>query len=161
MAKDWWAMSTNFCFQFIWLLFEIIDQSITSTKTKCIKLNTKTQIFLMTLDFCIHFESKNFFFSFGFLVAPVKVYKKVVKISFRRQKIFWVLVFSFMYLVLVDAMDKLHVLLWISQTENKNKKFKCSRTLEGDGIKSRLPFKIFPTLPLKFSVPPTYLFMSK
>ena len=34
------------------------------------------------------------------------MYKKVVKFSFKRQKIFWVLVFSFMYLVLVDAMDK-------------------------------------------------------
>ena len=34
------------------------------------------------------------------------MYKKVVKFSYKRQKIFWVLVFSFMYLVLVDAMDK-------------------------------------------------------
>ena len=43
-----------------------------------------------------------------FLVASVKlkVYKKVVKFSFKQQKIFWVLVFSFMYLVLVDAMDR-------------------------------------------------------
>ena len=30
--------------------------------------------------------------------------------------------------------------------KNKNKKFKCSRLLEGDGIESRLPFKIFSTL---------------
>ena len=83
------------------------DQSIASTKTKYIKLNTKTQIFfLTTFDFCIHFKRENFFFSFCFLVAPVKVYKKVVKFSFKRQKIFWVLVFSFMYLVLVDAMDR-------------------------------------------------------
>ena len=36
----------------------------------------------------------------------VKVYKKVVKFSFKQQKIFWVLVFSFIYLVLVDAMDE-------------------------------------------------------
>ena len=35
------------------------------------------------------------------------MYKKVVKFSFKRQKIFWVLVFSFMYLVLVDAIDRL------------------------------------------------------
>ena len=43
-----------------------------------------------------------------FLVAPVKlkVYKKVVKFSFKQQKIFWVLVFTSIYLVLVDAMDK-------------------------------------------------------
>ena len=30
--------------------------------------------------------------------------------------------------------------------KNKNKKFKCSQLLEGDGIESRLPFKIFSTL---------------
>ena len=29
--------------------------------------------------------------------------------------------------------------------KNKNKKFKCSRLLEGDGIESRLPFEIFST----------------
>jgi hypothetical protein len=34
------------------------------------------------------------------------VYKKVIKISFTQQKIFWVLVFSFMYLVSVDPMDR-------------------------------------------------------
>ena len=34
------------------------------------------------------------------------MYEKVVKHSFKQQKIFWVLVFSFMYLVLVNAMDK-------------------------------------------------------
>ena len=38
-------------------------------------------------------------------MIQTKVYKKVVKFSFKRQKIFWVLVFGFMYLVLVDAMD--------------------------------------------------------
>ena len=43
------------------------------------KLNAKTQFFLITFDFCIHS-------------------KKVVKFSFKRQKIFWVLVVSFMYL---------------------------------------------------------------
>ena len=43
-----------------------------------------------------------------FLVASVKlkVYKKVFKFSFKQQKIFWVLVLSFMYLVLVDAMER-------------------------------------------------------
>jgi hypothetical protein len=34
------------------------------------------------------------------------VYKKVVKFSFTQQKIIWVLVFSFMYLVSVDQMDR-------------------------------------------------------
>ena len=34
------------------------------------------------------------------------MYEKVVKFSFKRQKILWVLVFSFMYLVLDDAMDR-------------------------------------------------------
>ena len=32
--------------------------------------------------------------------------KKVVKFSFTKQKTFWVLVFSFMYLVSVDPMDR-------------------------------------------------------
>ena len=84
---------------------DINDQSIASTKTKYIKLNTKTHFFSITFDFCIHFK-RDFFFSFCFLVTPVKVYKKVVKFSFKQQKIFWVLVFSFMYLVLVDATDR-------------------------------------------------------
>ena len=30
--------------------------------------------------------------------------------------------------------------------KNNNNEFKCSRLLEGDGIKSRLPFKNFSTL---------------
>ena len=34
------------------------------------------------------------------------MYKKVVKFSFKRQKFLWVLVFSFTYLVVVDAMDR-------------------------------------------------------
>ena len=38
------------------------DQSIASTKTKYIKLNTKTPIFfLLTFDFCIHFKWEIFF----------------------------------------------------------------------------------------------------
>ena len=51
-------------------------------------------------------SKRKLFFSFCFLVPPVKVYKKVVKFSFTQQKIFWVLVFSFMYLVSVDPMDR-------------------------------------------------------
>ena len=39
------------------------------------------------------------------MLFSIKVYKKVIKFSFKRQKKIWVLVFSFMYLVLVDAMD--------------------------------------------------------
>ena len=57
--------------------FRFYDLSIGSTETKYIKLNTKTQIIsLTTFDFCIHFQRENFFFSFCFLVPPVKVYKK-------------------------------------------------------------------------------------
>ena len=77
-------------------------------KPKNIKLNTKTQFFFNNIQLLC--TLKNFFFSFCFLVAPVKVYKKVVKFSFKRQKIFWVLVFSFIYLVLVDAMDRSFIL---------------------------------------------------
>ena len=88
------------------LITESYDLSIGSTKTKYLKLNTKTQILLkITFDFVIHFKKKTFF-SFCFLVAPVKVYKKFIKFPFKRQKVFWVLVFSFMYLVLVNAMDR-------------------------------------------------------
>ena len=45
-----------------------------------------------------------------FLVASVKlkVYKKVIKFSFKQQKIIWVLVFSSIYLVLVDAKERSH-----------------------------------------------------
>jgi hypothetical protein len=38
------------------------------------------------------------------------VYEKAIKFSFKGQNIFWVLVFSFMYLVLVDAMDRSEVM---------------------------------------------------
>ena len=55
--------------------------------------------------FCIHFKTGNFFFLL-LLVPPVKVYKKVIKFLFTQQKMFWVLVFSFMYLVSVDPMDR-------------------------------------------------------
>ena len=81
--------------------FHIYDLSIGSTETKYIKLNTKTQFLKITFDFCIHFK-RELFFSFCFL----EVYKKLIKFSFKQQKIFWVLVFSFMYLVLVDVMDR-------------------------------------------------------
>jgi hypothetical protein len=68
------------------LNFKHSDQSIASTKTKYIKLNTRTPIFLITFNFCIHFKRENFFFSFFFLVAPVKVYKKVVTFSIKTTK---------------------------------------------------------------------------
>ena len=89
----------------------MVDSQIILWSIHCIDWNQihktkKTQFFKITFDFCIHFKRENFFFSFCFLVAPVKVYKKVVKFSFKQQKIFWVLVFSFMYLVLVDATDR-------------------------------------------------------
>ena len=88
------------------LIWYTYDLSIGSTETKYITLNTKTQFLKITFDFCIHFKKEKEKFSFCFLVAPVKVYKKVVKFSFKQQKIFWVLVFSFMYLVSVDPMDR-------------------------------------------------------
>ena len=53
----------------------------------------------------MHFKKENFFFSFCF-VPPVKVYKNAFKFLFTQQKIVWVLVFSFMYLVSVDPMDR-------------------------------------------------------
>ena len=54
------------------LLNVIYDQSIASTKTKYIKLNTKTQFLKITFNFCIHFKRENFFFSFCFLVKCIK-----------------------------------------------------------------------------------------
>ena len=50
----------------------IYDQSDASTKTKYIKLNTKTQIFKITFDFCIHFKRENFFSPFVFLSKCIK-----------------------------------------------------------------------------------------
>ena len=41
--------------------FDLTDQSIASTKTKYIKLYTKTNIFLITFNFCIHFKREDFF----------------------------------------------------------------------------------------------------
>ena len=83
-------------------LFVSYDLFIGSTETKYIKLNTKTQFFLITLDFCIHFKKENFFFSFCFLVPPVKVYKKVVKFSFTQQKIFWVFSIRIWFIQRID-----------------------------------------------------------
>ena len=60
--------------------FDIYDLSIGSTKTKSIKLNTKTQFFfIIAFDFCIHFKKENFF-SFGFLVQWIN--QKCIKKSF-------------------------------------------------------------------------------
>ena len=41
-----------------------------------------------------------------FCCFPCQCIKKVVKFSFTKQKIFWVLVFSFMYLVSEDPIDR-------------------------------------------------------
>ena len=49
------------------------------------------------------------------------MYKKAVKFLSKRQKIFWVLVFSFMYLVLVDVMDR-SLNMKIEQTFYKNQR---------------------------------------
>ena len=43
------------------LKFITYDLSIGSTETKYIKLNSKTQFFFITFDFCIHFKRENFF----------------------------------------------------------------------------------------------------
>ena len=52
------------------------------------------------------------------------MYKKVIKFSLKQQKKIWVLVFSFMYLVLVDAMDSL---VMKKTFENASKKrWECS-----------------------------------
>ena len=83
----------------------INDQSIASTKTKYIKLNTKTQnifcrlnenlmTFLYTLTGTTRKQKEKKVFSF-------KVYTKVECYFLKN----WVLAFSIMYLVLVDAMD--------------------------------------------------------
>ena len=87
-------------FTFNYIIFKLLklicsfDLSIGSTETKYIKLNTKTQFLKITFDFCIHF-----------LVPPVKVYKKLSNFHLNDKKRFWVLVFSFMYLVSIDPVD--------------------------------------------------------
>ena len=81
------------------------DQSIAWTKTKYIKLNTKTQnifwrlnenltTFLYTLTGATRKQKEKKKFSLLKCIQKSNVIKKN-----------WVLVFSFMYLVLVDAMD--------------------------------------------------------
>ena len=83
----------------------IFDLSIALTKTKYIKLSTKTQsifgrlnenltTFLYTLTGASRKQKEK-------KVSSFKVYRKVECY----QKKIWVLVLSFMYLVLVDAMD--------------------------------------------------------
>ena len=81
------------------------DLSITSTKTRYIKLNTKTQnifchlnenltTFLYTLTGATRKQKEKKKFS---LLKCLQKWNVILKK--------WVLVFSFMYLVLVDAMD--------------------------------------------------------
>ena len=81
------------------------DLSIASTKTKYIKLNTKSQnifsrlnenltTFLYTLIVATRKQKEKKKFSLLKCIQKSNVIKKI-----------WVLVFSFMYLVLVDAMD--------------------------------------------------------
>ena len=71
------------------------------------KLKTKTQNIFCRLNenlttFLYTLKEKTFFFLLLFSCPPCQV----VKFSFKRQNIFWVLVFSFIYLVLVHATDK-------------------------------------------------------
>ena len=81
------------------------DQSNGSTKTKYIKLNTKTQIF-----FC--YLNENLMTFLYTLIGATRKQKEKKKVFFlkcitKSNVIFknWVLVFSFMYLVSVDPMD--------------------------------------------------------
>ena len=74
----------------------IIDLSITSTKTKYIKLNTKTQ----NIFCCLNENLTTFLYTWVWQGPQEnKVYTKVICY----QKKIWVLVFRFMYLVLVEA----------------------------------------------------------
>ena len=83
------------------------DLVIASTKTKYIKLNTKTQnifcrlnenllTFLYTLTGATRKQKEKKKFSLLKCIQKSNVMKKII----------WVLVFSFMYLVLVDAMTR-------------------------------------------------------
>ena len=82
----------------------VCDLSIASTTTKYIKLNAKTQN-----TFCRLNENLT---TFSYTDRGDKKTKGEKKVSFKvytkvecYQKKIWVLVFSFLYLVLVDAMD--------------------------------------------------------
>jgi len=88
-------------------LFKTTDLSIASTKTKYIKLNTKTQnifcrlnenltTFLYTLTGATRKQKEKKKFSLLKCIQKSNVIKRKI----------WVLVFSFMYLVLVDVMDR-------------------------------------------------------
>ena len=86
--------------------FTIIDLSIGSTETKYIKLNTKTQ----NIFCCVNENLTTFLYT---LTGATRKKKEKKKLSLLKciqksnviKKTIWVLVFSFMYLVLVDAMD--------------------------------------------------------
>ena len=54
----------------------------------------------------IDFEKENFFFPSVFLLPRFKVYKKVIKFSFKQQRIFWVLVSSIRIWYLAYPMDR-------------------------------------------------------
>ena len=60
------------------------------------------------------------------------MYKKVVKFSFTKQKIFWVLVLSFMYLVSVDPMNR-------SSTSDGPKIFCEDFSGPSNGLSTRVP----------------------
>ena len=86
------AVNTSDSLKVLWTS----DQSIGSNKTKYIKLNTKTQNI-----FCRFNENLT---TFLYTLTGATKNKSVYKSRMLLKKI-WVLVFSFMYLVLVDAMD--------------------------------------------------------
>ena len=84
----------------------MIDLSIAPTKTKYIKLNTKTQNIFCRLNENL----TTFLYTLIGATRKQKEKKKVFSLKCIQKsnvikKIIWVLVFGFMYLVLVDAMD--------------------------------------------------------
>ena len=84
------------------------DLSIGSTETKYIKLNTKTQ----NIFCCVNENLTSFLYTLTGGTRKLKEKKKVfffkvyTKVECDYKKIIWVLLFSFMYLVSVDPMDR-------------------------------------------------------
>ena len=87
-------------------MLEMIDLSIAPTKTKYIKLNTKTQ----NIFCCVNENLTTFLYTLTGVTRKQKEKKKfsllkcIQKLNVIKKKI-WVLVFRLMYLVLVDVMD--------------------------------------------------------
>ena len=91
---------------FNWISQYVYDLSVAYAKYQIRILNTKTQFFLITFDFVIHFKKENFFLLLSGCPPLFKVYKEVVKFSFTQQKIFRVLVFTIRIWYLAYPMDR-------------------------------------------------------